>query len=162
MVGADELGGLTTALEEEVGSQTEVVAKVGASTSWGIDQLTGRPSVPSVVVVALGSNPGPAVESFAADVEALVEALIDRGAERIVWVPPVGLGASWDYADKAQVLRDSATTYSELEVMEWDRDVREHPERITGDGLHPTPDGYRCLVAAIEGAVARDGGDRAC
>jgi hypothetical protein len=111
------------------------------------------------VVVVFGSNPTPAVDGFDAEVRTLVESLIDRGAERVVWVPPVGVGTTFDYTDKARLLREVTDGYDQVEVIGWDREVQDHPELVSGDRLHLTPEGYLELAAAIKVAVDQAAGD---
>lgn len=144
LVGARDFGGLEGGLRAR-GWVPEILAEEGRAVSWATGVLETRDRVPMVVVVALGSNPGPGPEGFAADVDALVEALTRRGAARIVWIPPVHADAE-RYAARQAILSDAARP---VEVAGWPARVGRNPGWLSGDGLHLTGDGYAALAAFV-------------
>jgi hypothetical protein len=155
-VGAHQWGDLVVGLAAD-GWDAEVVAENGRDVAWGLARVRERPSVPPVVVVGLGTNPGPHPEAFAADADRLVEALVARGARTIVWWPPVPL-AEGGPAPRARALRSaaaaSATAGGPLVAPDWAARVAAHPEWLDIDAIHYTPAGYAALTAFLRHHLA--------
>jgi hypothetical protein len=148
-VGADLWGGLDAELRAD-GWRPEIVAEDGRAVTWGLDEVTDRPTVPAAVVVGLGTNPGPRPDEFATDVSALVEALRARGATTVVWVPP------GDADDDGRVARAAALRRAAgpgLVVPDWPAELARHPELVADDGIHLTDAGYRHLAAFVAQAL---------
>lgn len=106
-------------------------------------------ALPRVLVISLGANDDPgAVTSFAASVRRIALA---AGTDRcVIWstvVRPPYNGVS--YAGYNRVLRRAATTYPNFVVFDWQALARAHPRWVSGDGVHPTADGYRARAAAL-------------
>ena len=88
MTGVDEHGHLGAILALD-GWELETLAENGRSVRWAIDELEQRTErVPRFVVVVLGTNPGFSSDGFAEETRALRDALVKRGARRILWLPP--------------------------------------------------------------------------
>ena len=150
-VGATDMGALQRRLQIAGFDDVDVIAEEGRDTAWGLEEIEDLESVPSIVVVELGTNRSADPEGFAAVVVDVVDALRSRGAERIAWLTPVFVSDD-RYADKIEVLE--ATDGIDL-VADWAEVVHDDPELIGRDGLHPTEPGYSRLarflvVTAIE------------
>lgn len=148
-VGAVQEGDLESSLEAR-GWDHEIVGRVGESITWALDEVRGRRTVPEVVVVELGTNPGPHPEDFARDLDELVSELRQRGASLVVWIPPDD-GDDPGRARRADAVRDA--TASGMEVADWPVVLDRHPEYLAGDGIHLTETGYRRLASFIAQAV---------
>jgi lysophospholipase L1-like esterase len=144
MVGARDFGALDGALAAD-GWTPEIVAENGKSVLWALDQVRLRATVPSVVLVEMGSNPGPGLDDFANDVTQLVSALTERGAKHIVWIPPEGRDPM-RYAGKANVVAQAASTT--VIVSKWPAELEANPQWF-GDELHLTQDGYSALAMFV-------------
>ncbi len=155
LVGALEHGSLNFTLETD-GWVPESIAERGRSVRWAVDQIVLRLRVPRYVVVVLGSNPGFSSAGFTDDVLALREALEQRGARRIVWIPPHHPDPE-RYAEKLAVLREADRIDRMLVVPDWGSVLAANPQWISGDGLHLYDDGYVAMVAFIRGQLARLG-----
>jgi lysophospholipase L1-like esterase len=150
--GAQLFGDLGDRLADAGFDDVTVVAQDARDTEWGIRQVRRRESVPPVVVVELGTNPGPETDGYQAAVTTMVDELRRRGAEEILWVTPVHARDD-RYDDKVDILRATPG----LEVLDWASAVHDDPRRLAADGLHPTEPGYGILAeflteAAVEAA----------
>jgi lysophospholipase L1-like esterase len=154
LVGVNLFGNLQEKLVAD-GWSAEVVAKEGEPTEWGLAQIEERETVPPVVVVALGTNPSSAVGTYRTAVTAVLDALIARGAQHIIWVPPHGGSASFDYTNKAALLREVAAARPEAEVLDWDATLEVHPRWFINDNVHLNNTGYGELAGEITIAVDR-------
>ena len=144
LVGARDFGELDARLRAR-GWVPEIIAEEGRSVSWATGVVEARDRVPAVVVVALGSNPGPGTEGFGQDVDALVNALTSRGADRSVWIPPAHADPE-RYAARHQILADAG---GPVEVASWPDRLGPNPGWLSGDGLHLTGQGYAELAAFV-------------
>ncbi|MGZ4121569.1 MAG: hypothetical protein ACXVQY_12515 [Actinomycetota bacterium] len=151
MVGARDFGNLNGLLESS-GWTTEIVAEVGQGIPWALDQVQQRASVPPVVVVELGTNPSPRLDGFETEVLALIDALRQRGAKRIVWIPPEAIDPS-RYAERAQVIARASS--STVIVSSWPGQLEMHPEWFMTDGIHLTQQGCNQLAVFIRDELVR-------
>ncbi|MGH9138419.1 MAG: SGNH/GDSL hydrolase family protein [Acidimicrobiales bacterium] len=142
-VGAGAEGGLDERLRAH-GFDPAVVAVPGQDVSWGLDEVVARTSVPSLVIVELGTNPDANVAGFAEQVNALVAALRDHGAEHIAWLTPIHTVIR-RYEDKIDVL-EAAAAAGAIVVADWRAVVVDHPEWMSRDGIHYTTEGYEALA----------------
>ncbi|MEX2554976.1 MAG: hypothetical protein WEB06_05035 [Actinomycetota bacterium] len=148
MVGADRHGHLGAILALD-GWELETIAENGRSVSWAIGEIEDRDDpVPRNVVVALGSNPGFSSDGFAEDVAALRELLVERGARRIVWIPPYHTDPD-RYREKIAILTATDQADRRLVVPGWGAVLDAHPEWVRSDGIHLTEDGYTAMAAFI-------------
>jgi lysophospholipase L1-like esterase len=154
MVGADEHGHLGAILSLD-GWELETIAERGRSTRWAVDEIEDREErVPRFVIVALGSNPGFSSDGFSDDVEELRTLLIERGARRILWIPPYSTDPE-RYAEKLEILTDADRAERRLVVPPWGEVLDQHPEWLIGDGLHLSENGYTALAAFMADWLAR-------
>jgi lysophospholipase L1-like esterase len=151
-VGARDHGGLTD-LTSDAGLAVAVDAESGRPTTGGTEAVETLPAVPPVVLVALGSNPGGEVGTFAREAGELVGELRARGARQIVWVPPVAADPG-AYATHRTALDELAAGDAGLRILDWDDDVRANPRWLQADGLHLTEAGYRQLADRMTTAIA--------
>lgn len=149
-VGARDIGGLDGRLRAAGFDTVEVIAQEGRDAAWGLEQIEALTSVPPLVVVELGTNRSANPAGFAEVVDAVVAALVDRGARRIAWVTPVH-AADDRYRDKIEIIE--AAGGIEL-VADWAAVVQEDPGLVTADGLHPTEAGYGRLADFLVDAAA--------
>jgi len=140
-VGARDVGLLPGVLEVG-GWNAEIVAEVGVGTPWALQQIEPRVAVPRVVLVELGSNPGPFIDDFESEVHQLIDALVARGARRIIWIPPEARDPT-RYAEKDAAIARAAS--SRLIVSTWPARLEQNPQWF-GDELHLTEEGYRALA----------------
>jgi hypothetical protein len=149
-VGADLWGDLVAVMAED-GWRAEVVAEDGRDVRWGIEQVRDRDTVPDVVVVGLGTNPGGSAETFAADAATLVSELVARGADTVIWWPP------GDVADRGRVARAEALRAAAggpLVVPDWPGVLVAHPDWLSRDDIHLTDEGYAGLSAFLREQLA--------
>jgi hypothetical protein len=140
--GATSFGDLEGRLERAGFDDVDVVAEDGRDVPWAIGQVEDLRAVPTLVVVELGTNPGPDTGGFADDVSEMVTLLRSRGAVRIAWLTPVH-GRDDRYDDKVAILEAAEGIDT---VADWASIVRDDPSRLAADGLHPTEDGYNDLA----------------
>jgi lysophospholipase L1-like esterase len=140
-VGARDIG-LLPGLLELGGWNAEIVAEVGVGTPWALQQVEPRVSVPRVVLIELGSNPGPGLDDFENEVHQLIDALVARGARRIIWIPPEARDPT-RYSEKDAAIARAAS--SRLIVSTWPAQLQQNPQWF-GDELHLTEEGYRALA----------------
>ena len=144
MVGARDIGGLQMLLEQ-TGWVPEIVAEIGVGVPWAMQQIDPRLVVPRVVLVELGSNPGPGLGDFPNEVPRLIDALVARGARRIVWIPPEARDPT-KYADRDNVIERAVS--SSVSISQWPSQLQQNPQWFGGD-LHLTEDGYKALALYI-------------
>jgi len=149
MVGARDIGGLHGLLEES-GWIPDIVSQVGAGLPWAMQQVEDRVSVPRVVLVEMGSNPGPGLGDFPNEIEHLLDALAARGARRIVWIPPVARDPT-RYAERDDAIARAAT--GRFLVSRWPGLLEQNPQWFGGE-LHLTEEGYRQLALFIRDEMA--------
>lgn len=140
--GASLFGDLEQRLDRAGFDAVDVVAEDGRDVKWALGEVDELDEVPPVVVVELGTNPGPDTTGFADDVEELVTALRSRGAVRIAWLTPVH-GRDDRYDDKVAIIEG---TEGIDEVADWASIAHDDPARLAADGLHPTEEGYADLA----------------
>ena len=125
---------------------------VGRGSGDGIAALESRGSgVAPVVVVSLGTNDTQGdADGFRADVRRL---LATTGHGRcVIWATIWRDGANDRFN---AVLADEAGANGALRVIDWDEMVAGHPDWLSSDGVHATPEGYAARAKAIA-AAARD------
>ena len=141
-VGARLYGDLGDELRA-AGWSPEITAGDGEPVEFGLSWVRTLDSVPEVVVVGLGSNPGRNPELFRERAVELVGELTARGAETIVWWAPPEAGEP-DRAQRAAALRSAAG--GPLVVADWPAELAANPEWVGPDGIHYTDTGYAALA----------------
>jgi LPXTG-motif cell wall-anchored protein len=123
------------------------------TTSVGVGIIDRQPSLPSSLVVELGTNDSPDQSArFAGYVRHVLQL---AGPKRcVVWVnihrPPYN-GIS--YAGFNRVLDQIAGASSNLAVVDWNGMVNSGQAQVAGDGVHATPAAYQARAAAIAQAL---------
>lgn len=146
-IGADKAG-LTRTLRAD-GWTVDVDADVGRSTRGGIYALqVQHPTVPSTVVVELGTNPSADIGTFAAEIDTMLSELAARGATRVLWLTPHHRDDN-RYAAKSAAIEAAAAKNPMLAVADWASVAVGHREWMLADGLHYTAAGYAVLAAFI-------------
>jgi lysophospholipase L1-like esterase len=149
-VGAELWGDLEAVLAE-AGWRAEIVADDGQAVDWGIEQVRDRDTVPDVVVVGLGTNPGGSAETFPDDAATMVAELTARGATTVLWWPP------GDVSDRGRVARANALRAAAggaLVVPDWPGELARHPDWLSRDDIHLTDAGYLRLSAYLRDQLA--------
>lgn len=138
-------------LEEEIPG-VDIDAKVGRQFSEGVGVLEGKDTKDaSTVIMALGTN-GPISQG---DVD---RAKTAAGNANLVLMTVGGPGVS--AADSVnQTVKNNA---SDVEVIDWAGQVRNHPDYIGADGIHPTPQGSKAFATTVASTVggASQGADK--
>jgi lysophospholipase L1-like esterase len=155
LLGAVEHGNLGVLLADD-GWELETVAETGRTTRWAIEQIRGRDTVPRYVIAVLGSNPGHSSAGFRDDVMTLRDALVARGARRILWLPPHHVDPD-RYGEKNSILVQIDQADPRIVVPDWTTVIDQHPEWTGGDGLHLTEAGYQALAAFLREQIGRLG-----
>ena len=112
-------------------------------------------ALPRVIHLSLGTNDDPnQVDGFRA---AIRDVMVVAGPHRcVVWTnivrPPVA-GAS--YAGYNRALAVESRPRENLRVVNWARMVHQHPEWLSGDGVHVNVDGYKARAKAVAESVRR-------
>jgi lysophospholipase L1-like esterase len=138
---ADALPGWRIATDDVVGRGSD--DGIAALERFGSD-------LAPVVVVSLGTNDTQSdVDGFRADVREVLSHVGDRRC--VVWATIWRRQANDPFND---VLADEARANQALELVEWDEMVTKHPEWLTRDGVHATPEGYAARAGAIADAAS--------
>ncbi|MGZ0230840.1 MAG: hypothetical protein ACKVKO_12950, partial [Acidimicrobiales bacterium] len=152
VIGSSECGGLVrygqlaTKLEA-VGRFPTVACSGARQASWGTFAVELLPQVPSTVVVTMGLNGG----LDDANIGALVVALRNQGAQRIIWYTVNSRDNNYGANNQALV---SAGARLGIEVVRWDQ----IGTREFSDNVHYTTPGYQIfadhIVATATGTPA--------
>ena len=126
-------------------------AVVGRATPASLVALRAHGDVPPVVLVSLGTNDLDA-GSFRTAAEGILSTL---GPERcVVWsdvVRPDSIGGG--SAPINDVIDDLARTYPNVRVFRWSALVAEHPDWLSGDGIHPGQEGAHARAQGFADAA---------
>jgi lysophospholipase L1-like esterase len=124
--------------------------RVGRHAAEGPRAVTSLDSsLPRVLVISLGTNDDPTAVAAFAGVVRRIEAAAGR-TRCVIWStvarPPYN-GVAYDGYNR--VLKQTAATYANFLIFDWQALSRLHPEWFGSDGVHPSADGYRARAAAI-------------
>jgi hypothetical protein len=124
--------------------------EVGRTTDAGLAALEGLgAALAPVVVVSLGTNdPQTDVDGFRDRVR---RALALTGPDRCVVWPTIWRGGASDAFN--DVLAQEAAANGALRVVDWVGLVERRRELMSGDGVHPTEEGYAARADAIAETV---------
>jgi peptidoglycan hydrolase-like amidase len=118
--------------------------KTACPGTSGVEAAAKLPSGLDLVVVELGYNDSPS--GFAADIDAMMNALRARNVREVVWVNMAEIrksASSSYYAQSNAALRAAAAKWSNLTLIDWDS-ASNTPERsrwFASDGVHLTTTG---------------------
>jgi peptidoglycan hydrolase-like amidase len=128
---------------------------VCAGTS-GVEAAAKLPMALDLVVVELGYNDSPS--GFAADIDAMMNALRARDVRRVAWVNMADIrtsgGASY-YAQSNAALQAAAGRWSNLTILDWEA-ASQTPERsrwFASDGVHLTTTGEAQFSLWLRGQI---------
>lgn len=139
---------MLSAEDDLLAHHVHVNAVVGRQFDEGLlflKRLAARDSLPSVIIVHLGTN-GP-IDPSACDAVTRLAGTSRRVFLLTLWVP-----RPWEVPNNA-IIDACAGTEPRVNVIRWhDRSVG-HPGWFAGDGYHLTPLGQRSYAAIVVGAV---------
>lgn len=124
------------------GGQVPTLAEVVAAQ--------GRDLGPTVVV-AVGYNDYE--QTFAANVDASIRALLAAGVQRILWVTL--RAARQSYPGMNDVIKAAAAKHPQVTVVDWNRYSRSHPDWFQNDGIHLFPPGALAFASFLRTALVR-------
>jgi len=99
----------------------------------------------TTVIVIVGYNDYE--DTFAASVEAALQALDKGGAKRILWLTMRAERQS--YLHMNDLIREAAAHHPEVSIVEWNLYSRSHPEWFQPDGIHLVPIGTQALATFL-------------
>ena len=125
--------------------------EVGRSTAIGIEHLKAKgASLAPYVVVSLGTNDQvDAVDAFRSSVAVALQ--IAGGNRCVVWATIHRDGDAYEPFN--EVLTAAASHNRNLRLVEWSSMIRDHPDRLAGDGIHGSSAGYRARAHAVVDAL---------
>ncbi len=132
----------------------------------GVQVAAGLPTGLDLAIVELGYNPS---TNMAADIDAMMTVLNQRGTKRVIWVNMAeirrGSGGSSYYAAANAALQAARSRWSNLAIADWNAaSAAAGPERvrwIRSDGVHLSSTGqaqFALWLRQIAGASAPVGG----
>lgn len=132
----------------------------------GVQVAAGLPTGLDLAIVELGYNPS---TNMAADIDAMMTALDQRGTKRVIWVNMAeirrGAGGSSYYAAANAALQAARGRWSNLAIADWNAASAaagsERVRWITSDGVHLSSTGqaqFALWLRQIAGASAPIGG----
>jgi GDSL-like lipase/acylhydrolase family protein len=147
-------------LEKTVTGQVAIDG-VGGRPVADLDDLVGqelaRPGTPSVMVLALGTNPSPGWGL--GDYQRVVESIPDDTVVVLVTVyrTPRTAGSSIAHilAKYSHWMRELGQGRPNVCIADWRAAAQRHPEALLVDGVHPTAKGQRVWSSIIRRAVER-------
>lgn len=109
------------------------------------------PDLAPTVVVEMGYNDY--ADSFAANVEEAVQALLAGGAQHILWLSL--RETQTQFIAMNQVLEDAARRHPEMTIVDWNLLSANHPEWFQTDFLHLRYAGALAMASLIHDAIER-------
>jgi hypothetical protein len=150
-LGLDVYAWLADLLPDRYVSYAAVVGRDTPTTLVALRQLDAQGDVPPVVLVSLGTNDVDA-GSFRQAAESILTTL---GPNRcVVWsdvVRPASIGGGAQAIN--DVIDDLGRTHSNLRIFHWSALVAQHPDWLSGDGIHPGDDGAQARAQAFADAA---------
>jgi peptidoglycan/LPS O-acetylase OafA/YrhL len=147
-IGDSVMLGAAPALQARFGTTGYIDAKVNRQFSAGVDvarNLEAQGKLGTVMVIDLGNN-GPFKPS---DMDSMMR-LVPPGTR--VLLVTVRVDAAWQDAVN-QALRDSASRYSSIKLVDWFGYSENHPEYFWNDGTHLRPAGANAFADLIAGSL---------
>lgn len=147
-------------VQKLTGQTVTTLAARNRTSSQGLSILRGVATLPSTIVVQLGTNDTD-VSMFRANVRSVV-ALARAASATVWWVNisrPILDGTS--ASELNDVLADEAARHSNLKIIDWNAAVASGTVDLA-DGVHPSAAGYKTragLIADALGGAATAAGD---
>lgn len=149
-VGDSVMLGSVEALQEQLPNcqvNAEVSRHIGSELE-SVQEAINAGQVGKVVVVSLGTN-GPLYEQPVND---LLNAL---GSDReIFWVNVYGPYLEWQ-DDVNQTIDQLAKTHKNVHKVDWYSLIKDHPEWLTSDGIHPEVEGQNAYAQLIRETIEK-------
>ena len=126
-------------------------AEVGRSTASTAAALEDMTRIPRVVIVSSGTN-----DQSASDLRAQATRILDRLGPRrcVVWVDVARPDRVGDPQAEINAAIDRAVAgRSNVRVLRWSGMIAEHPEWLSGDGVHPDQEGAQARAQAFADAA---------
>lgn len=114
-----------------------------------VDLVTSLGTLPPIVVVEMGYNDFE--NTFAASVEQSVDALLQHGAQHILWLTI--RETHHPYIHMNAILAAAAKTHPQLRLVDWNLYSRSHPDWFQDDGVHLVESGGVAMATLIHLAV---------
>ncbi len=149
-IGDSVMLGSAQALQEELPNcqvNAEVSRHIGAELT-SVQEAINAGQVGKVVVISLGTN-GPLYDE---PVNNLLNAL---GSEReIFWVNVYGPYLEWQ-DEVNQTIDQLAKNHKNVHKVDWNALIRDHPEWLTSDGIHPEEEGQKAYAQLIKTTIEK-------
>lgn len=149
-VGDSVMLGSAQALQEQLPYcqvNAEVSRHIGAELD-SVQEAINAGQVGKVVVISLGTN-GPLYE------EAVNNLLNALGSDReIFWVNVYGPYLEWQ-DEVNQTIDQLAKTHKNVHKVDWYSLIKEHPEWLTSDGIHPEVEGQNAYAQLIRETIEK-------
>lgn len=131
-------------------------AEVSRYVGGGLEvtqSLAAQGRLGNIVVIALGTNgPIAGAERYAVQTNELLEYL---GPNRhIFWVNVYCPKLTWQQTNN-DCIRDMPIAHPNVTVVDWYRLVKDHPEWLTSDGIHPNDEGIKAYANLIHDTIAK-------
>ena len=107
------------------------------------------PNIAPIVVVGVGYNDSESL--FAASVETSIQALLDTGAQRILWLNLRAV--RHPYVHMNTILQAEALKVPQLTIIDWNRYSRSHPDWFQNDGEHLVDAGGVGMATLVHSVV---------
>ena len=105
-----------------------------------------------VVILALGTNgPIAGADRYTVQTEALLDYLGSR--RRIFWVNVYAPHLAWQQTNN-DYLAAMPAAHPNVTVIDWYHEVKDHPEWLSEDGIHPNDEGCAAYAALVRRTVA--------
>lgn len=128
-------------------------AKVSRYVGDGVEivkQMEAKGLLGNTVLVALGTN-GPLDGQYEQQTEEFLKYL---GPDRqIYWVNVYCPKTGWQDSNNAY-LQKIATEHNNVHIIDWASIAKQHPEWLSGDGIHPNEQGTKIYAQLIHDAIA--------
>jgi hypothetical protein len=129
------LPGWSLTFDTEIGRGSSSGIPIAESIATSLD-----PS--DIVVIELGTNDADA-DTFRENAEQILDALTDRPL--VIW--QTAHGPLEEIQGVNEAIMQLAATFPNVAVADWDRHIRE--DALSGDGIHPTPEGLLQVPALL-------------
>lgn len=127
------------------GREVIVDAEVNRSTGQGADVVAKVGTDWDVVVVLLGHNDGGTPGAYQPAARRILDQL--RGVRRVVWLTIHEVRPY--YPGVNQYIASLQGTYPNLRTADWNAVANQHPEAVSGDGLHLTGAGATLMADLV-------------